>query len=360
SYVDTGACLAVQAAGAAVLHDAEAHLRPYVAQFRERRDAMLPALRAQGFEPETPRATMYIWVPLPEGLPSAAFQRRALEEAGVVVMPGSGFGAGGGGFLRVAVRVATPPAAGGGPRGRPPAPGGGRSRARARVPAVAARRGPAGHDARGEPRRGGPTPGRAAASGGRPAVGVAAARAPRGGGGRLVRGTRPARLGRRGAAAGDGGHPEPPARLAPDRAQAALLDRERGGGEVRDRRVEHLHRADPHPDRGAGAARKPVAAGQLRRLAAGAPARGHADGPVAGRAPRRGGGPCQGRRDGAAGAEAGGAGVRTPGAWGYDQGSGGYAGSVAPGLSARHTPGGRFPQPLERRLLSYHVEQFIH
>src|SRR5437899_6209892 len=108
SYVDTGAFLAVQAAGAAVLHDAEAHLRPYVAQFRERRDAMLPALRAQGFEPETPRATMYIWVPLPEGLPSAAFQRRALEEAGVVVMPGSGFGGGGEGFFRVALTVATP------------------------------------------------------------------------------------------------------------------------------------------------------------------------------------------------------------------------------------------------------------
>jgi len=108
SYVDTGAFLAVQAAGAAVLHDAEAHLGPYVAQFKERRDAMLPALRAQGFEPETPRATMYIWVPLPEGLPSAAFQRRALEEAGVVVMPGSGFGAGGEGFFRVALTVATP------------------------------------------------------------------------------------------------------------------------------------------------------------------------------------------------------------------------------------------------------------
>src|SRR5947208_2534664 len=79
SYVDTGAFLAVQAAGAAVLHDAAAHLAPYVAQFKERRDAMLPALRAQGFEPETPRATMYIWVPLPEGLPSAAFQRPAPE-----------------------------------------------------------------------------------------------------------------------------------------------------------------------------------------------------------------------------------------------------------------------------------------
>src|SRR2546422_3294227 len=95
NYVDTGAFLAVQAAGAAVLSQAESLARGYVARFKERRDAMLPALRSQGFEPETPQATMYVWVPLPEGVPSAAFQRRALEDAGVVTLPGSAFGAGG-------------------------------------------------------------------------------------------------------------------------------------------------------------------------------------------------------------------------------------------------------------------------
>src|SRR5438445_8340150 len=129
-------------------------------------------------------------------------------------------------------------AAGPGPGRRSPAPGARRGDARARVPALAARRGPPGHDPRGEPGRGRPAFDHAAAAGGRPAVGVAAARPPRGGGGRLVRGARSARLGRGGAAAGDGGHTEPPARLAPDRAQGALLDRERGGGEVRDRRIE--------------------------------------------------------------------------------------------------------------------------
>jgi len=110
NYVDTGAFLAVQAAGAAVLPQAEALARGYVAQFKERRDAMLPVLRAQGFDPQTPQATMYLWVPLPEGVASAAFQRRALEEAGVVTLAGSGFGAGGGGegFFRIALTVGTP------------------------------------------------------------------------------------------------------------------------------------------------------------------------------------------------------------------------------------------------------------
>jgi len=105
NYVDTGAFLAVQAAGAAVLPQAETLARGYVARFRERRDALLPALRAQGFEPATPQATMYVWVPLPEGVASAAFARRALEDAGVVTLPGSGFGAGGEGFVRLALTV---------------------------------------------------------------------------------------------------------------------------------------------------------------------------------------------------------------------------------------------------------------
>jgi LL-diaminopimelate aminotransferase len=108
NYIDTGAFLAVQAAGAAVLAQAEVISRGYAAQFQERRDAILPVLRANGFEPETPRATMYLWVPLPEGLPSAQFQKRALEEVGVVTLPGSAFGAGAEGFFRIALTTATP------------------------------------------------------------------------------------------------------------------------------------------------------------------------------------------------------------------------------------------------------------
>ena len=108
NYIDTGAFLAVQAAGAEVLKQAERLSAGYAAQFKERRDAVLPALRGFGFEVESPRATMYLWVPLPEGLASAAFQKRALEDVGVVTLPGSAFGAGAEGFFRIALTVATP------------------------------------------------------------------------------------------------------------------------------------------------------------------------------------------------------------------------------------------------------------
>src|SRR5213594_3622139 len=108
NYVDTGAFLAVQAAGAEVLQQAERIASGYAAQFKERRDAILPALRANGFEVETPRATLYVWIPLPDGLASAAFQKRALEDVGVVTLPGSAFGAGAEGFFRIALTVPTP------------------------------------------------------------------------------------------------------------------------------------------------------------------------------------------------------------------------------------------------------------
>jgi LL-diaminopimelate aminotransferase len=108
NYIDTGAFLAVQAAGAEVLKQAERIAGDYAARFKERRDGLLPVLRANGFEVETPRATLYLWVPLPEGLASAAFQKRALEDVGVVTLPGSAFGAGAEGFFRIALTVPTP------------------------------------------------------------------------------------------------------------------------------------------------------------------------------------------------------------------------------------------------------------
>ena len=108
NYVDTGAFLAVQAAGAEVLKQAEQIAAGYTAQFKERRDAILPALRSNGFDVEAPRATLYLWIPLPDGLASSAFQKRALEDVGVVTLPGSAFGASADGFFRIALTVPTP------------------------------------------------------------------------------------------------------------------------------------------------------------------------------------------------------------------------------------------------------------
>ena len=101
SFTDTGQFMAVQAAGVAALESWAEFVPGNVAAFRERRDAAVEAFRAAGFECDLPRATMYLWIKLPEGVPSAAFADRLLEEEGVVVMAGSAFGAGGEGFFRI-------------------------------------------------------------------------------------------------------------------------------------------------------------------------------------------------------------------------------------------------------------------
>lgn len=101
SFVDTGAFMAVQAAGAAALDAWEQFVPGNVRTFAERRDAAVEAFRAAGFACDVPRATMYLWIPLPAGVPSAVFAERLLNDEGVVVLPGSSFGAGGEGFFRV-------------------------------------------------------------------------------------------------------------------------------------------------------------------------------------------------------------------------------------------------------------------
>lgn len=101
SFVDTGQFMAVQAAAVAALECWEDFMPGQREVFRERRDAAVSAFREAGFEVETPKATMYLWIPLPEGVSSAAFSERLMEQEGVIVLPGSGFGAGGEGFFRI-------------------------------------------------------------------------------------------------------------------------------------------------------------------------------------------------------------------------------------------------------------------
>ena len=101
SFTDTGQFMAVQAAGVAALASHAEFVPNNLKIFKERRDAAVNSFRAAGFKCEVPRATMYLWISLPEDLPSATFADRVLEEQGVVVMPGSAFGQGGEGFFRI-------------------------------------------------------------------------------------------------------------------------------------------------------------------------------------------------------------------------------------------------------------------
>ena len=100
-FLDTGQFMAIQRAGVAALESWKSWVPGNIAVFKERRDAAVKAFRASGFTCESPKGTMYLWLPLPEGIASAEFADRLMEEQGVIVLPGSGLGAGGEGFFRV-------------------------------------------------------------------------------------------------------------------------------------------------------------------------------------------------------------------------------------------------------------------
>lgn len=102
-YVDTGAFLAIQQAAAATLDAADTLLPPVRDTFAARRDAAVAALHEAGFPVEPPQATMYLWVPLPDGLASQPFAERLLEREHLAVLPGASFGAAGEGYVRLAL-----------------------------------------------------------------------------------------------------------------------------------------------------------------------------------------------------------------------------------------------------------------
>ncbi len=101
SFTDTGQYMGIQAAGVAAIESWAEFVPQNLETFKTRRDAAVTAFRANGFAADTPMATMYLWMPLPEGVASAHFADRLREESGVIVLPGSGFGAGGEGFFRI-------------------------------------------------------------------------------------------------------------------------------------------------------------------------------------------------------------------------------------------------------------------
>jgi LL-diaminopimelate aminotransferase len=103
SFADTGVPFSIQHAGAAALRSYHDWVPGNVAVFRARRDAAYESLSAAGFELPCPQATMYLWVPLPEGVASEPWARRLLLEQGVAVLPGKSLGEGGEGFFRIAL-----------------------------------------------------------------------------------------------------------------------------------------------------------------------------------------------------------------------------------------------------------------
>ena len=103
SYLDYGSFQPLQIAATVALREAREQPAHAAAVYEGRRNALCDGLARAGWEVERPRATMFVWSPIPTDEPSQPFALRLLREAHVAVSPGSGFGADGEGFVRFAL-----------------------------------------------------------------------------------------------------------------------------------------------------------------------------------------------------------------------------------------------------------------
>jgi LL-diaminopimelate aminotransferase len=102
--IDSGVFEAVQLAAVAALDAGPPAEMTEV--YRRRRDLVCDALQEIGVDVAPPRGTIYVWAPVPEGHTSASYCELVLDESGVVVSPGSGYGPNGEGFFRISLTVA--------------------------------------------------------------------------------------------------------------------------------------------------------------------------------------------------------------------------------------------------------------
>jgi LL-diaminopimelate aminotransferase len=103
--IDSGLFEAVQLAGVAALSpEADEEVASMIELYRRRRDLVCDALQEIGVRVRKPHATIYVWAPVPEGFASSeAYAEHVLEEAAVVISPGSIYGPAGEGWFRISL-----------------------------------------------------------------------------------------------------------------------------------------------------------------------------------------------------------------------------------------------------------------
>lgn len=106
SYIDFGIFRAIQLAAVKALTGPQDCVKEVVETYRRRRDVLVDGLNSIGWHVERPKATFYVWAHIPlkfSALTSMEFASLLVEEAGVVVAPGTGFGEYGEGYVRFAL-----------------------------------------------------------------------------------------------------------------------------------------------------------------------------------------------------------------------------------------------------------------
>lgn len=91
----------IQEAAAVALTSSQQCVDELTATYERRRNALFQALHEIGWKAEMPSGSFFCWLPVPDGMTSSQFADIVLEQAGVVVAPGNGFGTSGEGYVRL-------------------------------------------------------------------------------------------------------------------------------------------------------------------------------------------------------------------------------------------------------------------
>ncbi len=101
--IDSGIFQAVQWAAVEALNGGEEETRAACSVYARRHRLVADTLNGLGWNIKPPRATFYVWAPVPRGYDSIGFASHVLDEVGVNITPGVGFGAHGEGYFRLSV-----------------------------------------------------------------------------------------------------------------------------------------------------------------------------------------------------------------------------------------------------------------
>jgi len=105
SNLDSGIPQAIQYAAVEALRGSQEHIAERNAILQRRRDKLLKVLNEIGLKARIPRATFYIWAKIPQRYTSMDFTKKLLDEAGIAVTPGTGYGKEGEGYIRLSLTI---------------------------------------------------------------------------------------------------------------------------------------------------------------------------------------------------------------------------------------------------------------
>ena len=105
SNLDSGIPQAIQYAAVEALRGSQEHIVEHNTILQRRRDKLLKVINEIELETRIPRATFYIWAKIPHGYTSIGFTKKLLDEAGIAVTPGIGYGNEGEGYIRFSLTI---------------------------------------------------------------------------------------------------------------------------------------------------------------------------------------------------------------------------------------------------------------